>query len=116
MMNHYWSLLLLLLAIPFTVLAADPVLPRDNGGPIPGGRSGPVCHWCTSRSAGYLVPGNLKPKKPTYDCGKKCGFKHYSGDHKCWKSDLLVNTCFNMCCQIGGKVPAFLDWELVKLT
>lgn len=36
---------------------------------------------------------------PTYTCGKKCGFKNYSGTFKRWDTDVGFNQCFHDCCE-----------------
>lgn len=54
------------------------------------------CYYCTD-----TVPGNIFPTYPTYDCGKKCGYKYYSTEDnfKCWKSTHKMNKCFKDCCK-----------------
>lgn len=57
------------------------------------------CYWCA-------YPSYTNPQYPTYDCGKKCGYKHYSTSEpnwKCWASTHEMNSCFKKCCEKAGK-------------
>lgn len=41
--------------------------------------------------------------EPTYDCGKKCGFKNFDSTWKVWRTDVAYNSCFDKCCETNGK-------------
>ena len=54
-------------------------------------------HYCSEICA-------FEPEAPTYECGKKCGYKHFvksddtSYNNK-WESRHGRNACFNKCCK-----------------